>query len=66
MITLHGFAASNYYNLVKHVLLYKGIPFQENLIYGGSDELLAISPAGKVPVITTTEGLISVRVECYL
>ncbi len=57
MITLHGFAASNYYNLVKHVLLYKGIPFQENLIYGGSDELLAISPAGKVPVITTTEGL---------
>ncbi|WP_159818989.1 glutathione S-transferase family protein [Colwellia sp. 20A7] len=57
MITLHGFAASNYYNLVKHVLLYKGISFQENLIYGGSDELLAISPTGKVPVITTTEGL---------
>ncbi|MEZ9540252.1 glutathione S-transferase family protein [Shewanella sp. 10N.286.51.B8] len=56
MIILHGFAASNYYNLVKHVLLYKELPFQENLIYGGSDELLAISPAGKVPVITT-EGL---------
>jgi glutathione S-transferase len=57
MITLHGFAASNYYNLIKHVLLYKQLPFQENLIYGGSDELLAISPAGKVPVITTSEGL---------
>ncbi|MDO6679980.1 glutathione S-transferase family protein [Shewanella sp. 4_MG-2023] len=57
MIILHGFAASNYYNLVKHLLLYKALPFQENLIYGGSDELLAISPAGKVPVITTTEGL---------
>jgi glutathione S-transferase len=57
MITLHGFAASNYYNLVKHVLLYKQLPFQENLIYPGSDELLAISPAGKVPVITTSEGL---------
>jgi glutathione S-transferase len=57
MITLHGFAASNYYNLVKHVLLYKELPFQENLIYGGSEELLAISPAGKVPVITTPEGL---------
>ncbi|WP_372883015.1 glutathione S-transferase family protein [Psychromonas sp.] len=56
MITLHGFAASNYYNLVKHVLLYKQLPFQENLLYGGSDELLAISPAGKVPVITTAEG----------
>ncbi|WP_022951191.1 glutathione S-transferase family protein [Leucothrix mucor] len=57
MITLHGFAASNYYNLVKHVLLYKAVPFQEDLLYGGSEELLAISPAGKVPVITTAEGL---------
>ncbi|OCH19914.1 glutathione S-transferase family protein [Aliivibrio sp. 1S128] len=57
MITLHGFAASNYYNLIKHVLLYKQLPFQENLIYGGSDELLAISPAGKVPVITMNDGL---------
>lgn len=57
MITLHGFAASNYYNLVKHVLLYKELTFQEHLIYGGSDELLSISPAGKVPVITTPEGL---------
>ena len=57
MMTLHGFAASNYYNLVKHVLLYKQLPFIENLIYGGSEELLAISPAGKVPVITTQEGL---------
>jgi glutathione S-transferase len=57
MITLNGFAASNYYNLVKHVLLYKQLPFQENLIYGGSDELLKVSPAGKVHAITTTEGL---------
>jgi glutathione S-transferase len=57
MMTLHGFAASNYYNLVKHVLLYKQLPFTENLIYAGSEELLAISPAGKVPVITTQEGL---------
>ncbi|TEW49824.1 glutathione S-transferase family protein [Psychromonas algicola] len=57
MIILHGFAASNYYNLVKHVLLYKEVPFQENLLYGGSDELLAISPVGKVPAITTSEGL---------
>ena len=33
------------------------LPFQEDLLYGGSSELLSISPAGKVPVITTTEGL---------
>jgi len=57
MITLHGFASSNYYNLVKHVLVYKELPFQENLLYGGSDELLLVSPAGKVPAITTAEGL---------
>lgn len=56
MITLHGFAASNYYNAVKHVLLYKQIPFQEHLIYGGDDEWLAISPVGKVPAITTEDG----------
>ena len=57
MIILHGFAASNYYNLIKHVLLYKEVPFQENLLYGGNDEFLAISPVGKVPAITTSEGL---------
>ena len=57
MIILHGFAASNYYNLVKHVLLYKQLPFQENLLYAGSKELLAISPVGKVPAITTPDGL---------
>lgn len=57
MITLHGFAASNDYNLVKHVLLYKDLPFKENLLYASSEALLAISPAGKVPVITTDEGL---------
>jgi glutathione S-transferase len=56
MITLHGFAASNYYNLVKHVLLYKEIPFRENLTYGGGDERLAISPAGKIPAITSADG----------
>jgi glutathione S-transferase len=56
MITLHGFAASNYYNLVKHALLYKEVPFQENLIYSGGDEWLAISPMGKVPAITTADG----------
>ena len=57
MITLHGFAASNYYNIVKYVLLYKEIPFQERLVYGGGDEWLAISPVGKIPALTTSDGL---------
>ncbi|MGE6246640.1 glutathione S-transferase family protein [Psychrobacter proteolyticus] len=57
MITLHGFAASNYYNIVKHALLYKNIPFQENLVFAGSEELLTVSPVGKVPAITNDDGL---------
>ena len=56
MLTLHGFAFSNYYNIVKHVLLHKGIPFEEDLRYGGDEEWLALSPVGKVPAITTEEG----------
>jgi glutathione S-transferase len=56
MITLHGFAASNYYNLVKHLLLYKKLPFQESLTYSGGDDWRAISPMGKVPAITTADG----------
>jgi len=56
MITLHGFAASNYYNVVKYVLLYKGIAFEEHLIYSGGEEWLSISPAGKIPAMTTEDG----------
>ncbi len=56
MITLHGFAASNYYNIAKYVLLYKEIPFSEHLIYSVDEEWLAISPVGKIPAITTEDG----------
>ena len=56
MLTLHGFAFSNYYNIVKHALMAKGIPFRENLVYPGSPELLAVNPAGKVPAMTTARG----------
>lgn len=57
MITLHGFPTSNYYNIVKHALLYKEIPFQEHLIFTDNDKLLTVSPVGKVPAITTDEGV---------
>ncbi len=57
MITLHGFSSSNYYNIVKHVLLYKDIPFVEDTQYGGTDEYLALSPAGKIPSLTTEGGI---------
>ncbi len=52
MITLFGFAASNYYNKVKLVLLEKAIPFEEKLQWlDGSPELMAKSPLGKIPFI---------------
>ncbi|MDB5897073.1 MAG: glutathione S-transferase-like protein [Ramlibacter sp.] len=60
MITLHGFSVSNYYNKVKLALLEKGIPFQEKYVgvMEKSPELLAASPLGKIPYITTTAGCV--------
>jgi glutathione S-transferase len=56
MIILHGFAYSNYYNILKHVLLHKDLPFKEDLQFGNAEDYLAISPLGKVPAITTESG----------
>ncbi|MFN2287934.1 MAG: glutathione S-transferase family protein [Chromatocurvus sp.] len=57
MITLHGFAYSNYYNIVKHALMAKEIAFEENRVYPGEPGLLDASPLGKVPAITTPNGV---------
>ncbi|MFM2187558.1 MAG: glutathione S-transferase family protein [Burkholderiaceae bacterium] len=58
MITLCGFAVSNYYNKVKLVLLEKGIPFtEEQVMTGSKDEaVLRDSPLAKVPFIRTPQG----------
>lgn len=58
MITLCGFAVSNYYNKVKLVLLEKKIPFQEELVMTGSKDeaVLSGSPLAKVPFIRTEQG----------
>ena len=58
MITLCGFALSNYYNKVKMVLLEKGIEFhEERVLTGLKDEVvLDASPLGKVPFIRTPQG----------
>lgn len=55
MLKLCGFAASNYYNLVKFALLEKGVPFEEILAWVGQTDLAA-SPLGKVPYIVTDSG----------
>ncbi|GGY66038.1 glutathione S-transferase family protein [Marinobacter zhanjiangensis] len=64
MIRLHGFSASNYYNVPKLALLEKGVPFEEVLSYTGvgpkyKPEYLDKSPLGKVPALETPEGFIS-------
>lgn len=57
MIKLCGFAASNYYNKVKLVLIEKKIDFEEELIWPDrSVELLRRSPLGKIPYIETEQG----------
>ncbi|MFL1484065.1 glutathione S-transferase family protein [Marinobacter sp. LN3S78] len=64
MLKLHGFSASNYYNVPKLALLEKGIEFEEVLSYTGvgpkyKPEYLDKSPMGKVPALETDEGFIS-------
>ncbi|MCF8148793.1 MAG: glutathione S-transferase [Sulfuritalea sp.] len=58
MITLCGFAVSNYYNIVKHALLEKGVAFaEEHVLTRSKDEaVLSASPLGKIPFIKTAQG----------
>jgi glutathione S-transferase len=60
MLKLYGFAVSNYFNMVKHVLLYKGVEFEEVLTFPGMDPAYnAKSPMGKVPCIETEHGFLA-------
>ena len=56
MPTLHGFSYSNYYNMPKHALLYKGVTFEEDLKYPSAEGYSKFSPALKVPSLTTDDG----------
>jgi glutathione S-transferase len=64
MLRLHGFSASNYYNVPKLAFLEKGVAFEEVVSYTGvgpkyKPEYLDKSPLGKVPALETEEGFIS-------
>jgi glutathione S-transferase len=60
MLKLHGFAASNYYNMVKLALLEKDLPFEEVPTYPSQEAaFLSISPRGKVPLLQCAEGYLS-------
>lgn len=60
MLKLYGFAASNYFNMVKLALLEKGVPFETVPFRGCQNpQVLAVSPRGKVPVLETEQGFLS-------
>ncbi len=58
MVTLHGFALSNYYSKVKLALLEKGVPFEERYmgVMEKSEALMEASPLGKIPYLTMEQG----------
>ncbi|MFZ2290194.1 MAG: glutathione S-transferase [Halopseudomonas yangmingensis] len=60
MLRLHGFAVSNYFNMVKLALMEKGLAFDVNTVHPSQDaEFLRISPRGKVPCLEVEEGIIN-------
>lgn len=59
-IKLYGFPISNYYNMVKAILLEKGMEFEEVLVKPNQDsEYLVKSPMGKVPALETDQGFLT-------
>jgi glutathione S-transferase len=57
VLKLHGITMSNYYSIVKMVLLEKGMDFEEVQQMPGRDEAwLGRSPMGKVPSLETPDG----------
>ncbi len=60
MLKLYGFAVSNYFNMVKHAMLYKGLQFDEVTTFPGADPAyINKSPMGKVPCIETAQGCLT-------
>jgi glutathione S-transferase len=57
MLRLYGFASSNYHNIVKLVLLEKGLPFEEITTYPPADDAYrSKNPTGKYPCLETEDG----------
>ena len=60
MLKVHGFAVSNYHNMVRMSLMEKGAAFEVVDAFPAQDEaFLARSPMGKVPVLETPDGFIA-------
>jgi glutathione S-transferase len=58
MLRLHGFRFSNYHNVVKVVLLEKGLAFEEIVTYPPADDAYqAKNPTGKYPCLEVEDGI---------
>jgi glutathione S-transferase len=59
-IKLYGFPISNYYNVVKAVMIEKGMGFEEVLVKPNQEaDFLGQSPMGKVPCMETQQGFLT-------
>lgn len=59
-IKLHGMTYSNYYNMVKAVMIEKGMAFEEvHVLPNQETDLLSKSPMGKVPCMETEQGFLT-------
>jgi len=60
MLNVHGFAVSNYHNMVRMSLMEKGAAFEVIDAFPSQDPaFLERSPMGKVPVLETPEGFVA-------
>jgi glutathione S-transferase len=60
MLKVHGFAVSNYFNMVRMALAAKGLEFEVVKAFPSQDGAwLAKSPMGKVPCLETEHGFIA-------
>jgi len=59
-LKLYGMPLSNYYNIVKSILIEKGMDFEEVLVKPNQEsEFLGKSPMGKVPCLETEQGFLT-------
>ncbi|WP_293747581.1 glutathione S-transferase [uncultured Paraglaciecola sp.] len=59
MLTLYGFAVSNYFNMIKLALAIKEVEYKTVVLYPNQTaEYLGKSPMGKVPALETEQGVL--------
>lgn len=60
MLKLHGFAVSNYFNMVRMALAIKGADYEVVTVFPNQNpDWLSLSPMGKVPCLETERGTLS-------